>query len=96
MLCTLILNGQTEACVRFPGLPATSTRSSPSASTPANPSTSRKKKAIYMGSFDRPAPGWHFLTDHDGNAKRLAELVGFHYRYDPRRSSTLTPRLSWS
>ena len=42
----------------------------------------RKKKAIYLSSFDRPAPGWHFLSDHDGNAKKLAEQIGFNYRYD--------------
>ncbi len=35
-----------------------------------------------MASYERPAPGWHFLTDHQGNAKRLSELVGFKYRYD--------------
>ena len=33
----------------------------------------RKKKASYMASFGKPTPGWHFLTDRDNNAKRLAE-----------------------
>ena len=32
----------------------------------------RKKKETYWA-YGRPAPGWHFLTDHHGNAKRLAE-----------------------
>ncbi|HEV8491731.1 MAG TPA: hypothetical protein VGR76_05645 [Candidatus Angelobacter sp.] len=45
----------------------------------------QKKKAVYMGSFDRPAPGWHFLADHDGNVQRLAKQVGFNYKYDPRQ-----------
>jgi protein SCO1/2 len=37
-------------------------------------------------SYGRPeaASGWHFLTDYQGNSKRLAEQVGFNYRWDPK------------
>ena len=45
----------------------------------------RKKKETYLDAYGRPAPGWHFLTDYHGNAKRLAEEIGFHYRYDAKQ-----------
>jgi protein SCO1/2 len=45
----------------------------------------RQKKAQHLAAYGRPAPGWHFLTDYAGNSKRLADQVGFHYRYDPRQ-----------
>jgi protein SCO1/2 len=38
---------------------------------------------MHVNSFGRPAPGWHFLTDHEDNAKKLAQQAGFYYRYDP-------------
>ena len=92
MLCNLILNGQTDAMHEIPGLPATSTKWSRSASIRSETfDLARKKKAIYLGSFGRPAPGWHFLADHDGNAKRLAEQVGFTTATTRGRSSSRTP-----
>ncbi len=85
MLCTLILNGQTQAMREVPGTPG---RDYEVVSISIDPreafDTARKKKAIYMGSLERPGASWHFLTDKDGNAKRLAEEIGFHYRYDER------------
>jgi protein SCO1/2 len=85
MLCTLVLNGQTEAMRAIPWTPGHEYEVVTVSIDPRESfDVSRKKKAIYMGSFDRSAPGWHFLVDHDGNAKKLAEMVGFHYRYDPR------------
>ena len=42
----------------------------------------RRRSAAVTG---KPAPGWHFLVDNDGNAKKLAEQIGFHYRYDPKQ-----------
>jgi protein SCO1/2 len=44
-----------------------------------------------MGSYDRPAPGWHFLVDKDDNAKKLAEQIGFHYRFDPLQQQYAHP-----
>ncbi len=49
------------------------------------PKLAGQKKRSYLGSYGRTAPGWHFLVDRDGNAKKLAEQVGFHYRYDERQ-----------
>ena len=85
MLCTLILNGQTEALRAIPWTPGKEYEVVTISIDPRESfDVAQKKKAVYMGSFERPAPGWHFLTDRDGNVKRLAKQVGFNYRYDPR------------
>ncbi len=85
-LCTLILNGQTAAMREL--LPWTPGKEYEVVTISIDPNESfdlaRKKKAIYLSSFDHPAPGWHFLCDRDGNAKKLAESIGFKYRWDER------------
>jgi protein SCO1 len=85
-LCTLILNGQTAAMREI--LPWTPGKEYEVVTISIDPNESfdlaRKKKAIYLSSFDHPAPGWHFLCDRDGNAKKLAEMIGFKYRWDER------------
>ena len=85
MLCNLILNGQTEAMREIPWTPGNEYEVVTISINPQEGfDVARKKKAIYLGSYDRPAPGWHFLADKDNNAKKLAEMAGFHYRYDPQ------------
>ena len=83
MLCNLILNAETATLREIPWTPG---KEFEVVTISIDPNESfdlaRKKKAVYLGSYNRPAPGWHFLCDHEGNAKRLAELIGFHYRYD--------------
>lgn len=85
MLCTLVLNGQTEALRAIPWTPGKEYEVVTISIDPSdNFDTARKKKALYLASYDHPADGWHFLVDKDGNAKKLAEMVGFRYRYDDR------------
>ncbi|HVO96687.1 MAG TPA: SCO family protein [Bryobacteraceae bacterium] len=85
-LCTLVLNGQTQAMREI--LPWTPGSEYEIVTISIDPQESfdlaRKKKALYTSSFDHPAPGWHFLCDRDGNAKKLAELIGYKYRWDER------------
>src|SRR5579862_7855040 len=86
MLCNLILNGQTAAMREIKWTPGEEYEVVTISIDPQESfDLARKKKAVYLGSFDRPAPGWHFLCDNDGNAKKLAEQLGFHYRYDARQ-----------
>jgi protein SCO1 len=85
MLCNLLLNGQTEAMREIPWTPGNEYEVVTISINPEEGfDIAREKKAIYMGSYDRPAPGWHFLVDKDNNAKKLAEMAGYHYRYDPQ------------
>ena len=84
-LCTLILNRQVEIMKEMPWTPGNQYEVVTISIDPREtPEIARQKKASYLASYGRPADGWHFLTDRDDNAKRLAELIGYHYRWDPR------------
>ncbi len=84
-LCTLILNRQVEIMKQMPWTPGNQYEIVTISIDPREtPEDARKKKASYLASYGKPADGWHFLTDRDNNAKRLAELIGYHYRWDPR------------
>jgi protein SCO1/2 len=43
------------------------------------------KKANYVEKYQRTGAvqGWHFLTGEESQIKQLAEIAGFHYKYDP-------------
>jgi protein SCO1 len=43
------------------------------------------KKANYLEKYNRGGAkeGWHFLTGDEASIKKLADTVGFHYKYDP-------------
>ncbi len=86
MLCTLVLNGQTAALKEIPG---TAGKDFEVVTISIDPTETfglaQQKRAAYLEQYGRPTNGWHFLVDHEGNAKRLADQVGFHYRYDPEQ-----------
>jgi len=82
MLCNLVLNAQTKTLRQIPWTPGEEFEVVTISIDPTeNFGLARKKKALYLGHYERPAPGWHFLTDNEGHAKKLAEQIGFHYRY---------------
>jgi protein SCO1 len=84
-LCSLILNRQVELMRQMPGTPGTDYEVVTISIDPRDtPEIAQQKKASYLATYGKPAPGWHFLTDREDNAKRLAELIGYHYRWDPR------------
>ncbi len=85
MLCTLVLNGQTEALRELAGTPGREFEVVTISIDPAETfDLAQKKRAAYLTSYGRETTGWHFLVDRDGNAKKLAEQVGFHYRWDEK------------
>jgi protein SCO1/2 len=51
------------------------------------PELAAAKKENYVLSYGRPgvASGWHFLTGEEANIRRLADSVGFHYRWEPEK-----------
>lgn len=83
MLCNLVLNGQTTALRELPWTPGEEFEVVTISIDPTETfALAQKKKALYLTNYERPAPGWHFLTDHQGNVKRLADQIGFNYKYD--------------
>ncbi len=86
MLCNLILNGQVDAMKELTWNPGVNYEVVTISFDPQDTfDVARHKKETYLDTYGRPAPGWHFLTDYHGNAKRLAEEIGYHYRYDARQ-----------
>ncbi|MCB1054877.1 MAG: SCO family protein [Acidobacteria bacterium] len=49
------------------------------------PELAATTKASTIERYGHPetADGWHFLTGDEDQIRRLADAVGFHYRYDP-------------
>ena len=91
-LCTLILNAQVQVMRDIEWTPGNQYEIVTISIDPREAfDKARKKKAMYLSTFDRPAPGWHFLTDEKGNAARLAKQVGFNYRYDARSEQYAHP-----
>ncbi len=83
MLCNLVLNSQTSAMREIPWTPGNEYEVVTISIDPTETfELARAKKATYLASFERPTSGWHFLTDNQGNVKKLADQVGFGYTYD--------------
>ena len=87
MLCNLVLNAQANVMRE---LAWTAGKEFDVVTISIDPAEgfnlAQAKKKWYVQSYGRPeaASGWHFLTDYQGNSKRLAEQVGFNYRWDPK------------
>ncbi len=83
MLCNLVLNGQTQTLRSSDWTPGKEYEVVTISIDPTETfDLAQKKKAATLASYGREAPGWHFLTDHQGNVKKLAAQVGFGYRFD--------------
>jgi protein SCO1 len=50
------------------------------------PELAAKEKKLYVSIYGDPgaAAGWHFLTGQTPDIKRVADAVGFHYKYIPQ------------
>jgi protein SCO1 len=83
MLCNLVLNGQTDAMRKIPWEPgADYTVLTISIDPTETAQLAREKRAVYLNNYGKAAPGWHFFSDDNGNVKKLADQIGFKYKYD--------------
>jgi protein SCO1/2 len=83
MLCNLVLNAQTGTLREIPWTPGREFEIVTISIDPAETfDLAARKRQTYLAGYERPAPGWHFLADHQGNARKLADQVGFRYRWD--------------
>jgi len=50
------------------------------------PEVAKAKKASYLKEYNRPGAedGWHFLTGQPDNIAKLAQTVGWKYRWEPK------------
>ena len=87
MLCNLVLNGQVGVLREIPWSAGNEFDIVTISIDPTeNWGLAARKKAYYVETYGKPmaSQGWHFLTDSKGNVKRLAEQIGFSYRWDDR------------
>lgn len=49
------------------------------------PAIARERRGRVLAAYNRPsgARGWHFLTGTEAQIRRVADAVGFQYRYEP-------------
>ncbi|MBC7924311.1 MAG: SCO family protein [Bryobacteraceae bacterium] len=87
MLCNLVLNAQTSV---LKDLAWSAGNEFEIVTISIDPKEgfdlAKSKKKWYLDNYGRPqaSAGWHFLTDYQGNSKRIADQVGFNYRLDPK------------
>jgi protein SCO1/2 len=86
MLCNLVMNGQVKALRDIPWTPGSEFEVVTISIDPEETfNLAQAKKAAYLAAYEKPAPGWHFLSDQNGNVKKLADQLGFRYRYDAKQ-----------
>lgn len=89
MLCNRLLNGQVDALSKIPWTPGDKYEVVTISINPGETfDLAAAKKKTYLAAFDKDraafAAHWHFLSDYADNSKKLADQIGFHYRWDPR------------
>jgi protein SCO1/2 len=92
MLCNIVLNAQVQAMRKLDWTPGDQYDVVTVSIDPTeNYGLAREKRAAYLESYERPAPGWHFLADNEGHARQLARQVGFGYRFDAQSGQFAHP-----
>ena len=84
-LCNFHLNGVTEALKNIPWTPGQEFEQVAISMDPQETAeVAGPKKAAYVQAYGRlqSINGWHFLTGKEQNIKKIAEQIGFRYRWD--------------
>jgi protein SCO1/2 len=88
MLCNLILNAQTSTLREVPWVPGKDFQIVTISIDPRDtPEIASGKRAAYLENYGKTVEpgGWRFLTDYNGNVQKLADQVGFRYRWDEKQ-----------
>lgn len=86
MLCSLELNALVEGMKQLEWSAGEEFRILTVSLDPKeSPGVASRTKQRYIKKYDRAsaADGWHFLTGKEANIRRLADAIGFRYRYNP-------------
>ena len=85
-LCNFMLNGLVQSLKELSWTPGQQFEIVTVSINPnETPDLAQAKKDSYFKVYQRPqaAKGWHFLTGDEDQIKKLADHIGFRYRYDP-------------
>jgi len=94
MLCGLQLNGLVDGLGGLDWTPGDQFEIVTISINPLEtPTLAKLKKQNYIKHYGRPkaATGWHFLTGRESDIRRVADTVGFGYRYDPEAKQYAHP-----
>jgi len=94
MLCGLQLNGLVDGLEGLDWTPGQEFEIVTISINPLEtPTLAKLKKQNYIKHYGRPqaASGWHFLTGREADIRRVADTVGFGYRYDPEAKQYAHP-----
>ena len=88
LLCNITLNRLISSLQALPWTPGTGYRIVTfSIDAREGPELAKAKKISYLKELSRPGAetGWHFLTSSADTIRKLTDVIGFGYRYDPDR-----------
>lgn len=88
MLCGLVLQGLLEGLREVPATVGESFNVITISIDPLEtPTLAKLKKQSYLAEYGRPgaASGWHFLTGEESNIRKVADSVGFYYKWNKER-----------
>lgn len=93
MLCNEVLTGLVEGLARVdPAVGEGFRVVAVSIDAREGPELAAGKRAAYVGQYARAdGGGWHFLTGSEASIRRVADAVGFRFRYDPRTDQFAHP-----
>jgi protein SCO1/2 len=87
MLCNLILNGVIESLQQMEMTPGKEFELVTISFDPLETHTlAQHKKQNYIKEYGKPeaASGWHFLTGRESNIRKVADAIGFKYKYNEK------------
>lgn len=83
-LCTFVLNGLTDSLKGLDWVPGEKFEILTVSIDPREkPGLAKAKKGAYLANLGKPeaAAGWHFLTGDEDSIRKLADSVGFGYKW---------------
>jgi protein SCO1 len=87
MLCNLVMSGMLKSMKQLPWVPGNEYEVvTIDIDHREGPELASAKKANHISELNKPGSekGWHFLTGKEEQIKRVADAVGFQFKYDPR------------
>lgn len=97
MLCGMVLQGVVRSLKGLPYTPGTDIEViSVSFNEKEQPELAKAKKESILQEYARPGAdvGWHVLVDNQGNVKKLADQIGFSYKWDPESQQFAHPSVT--
>ena len=97
MLCSMVLQGVVQSLKQVPYVPGQEIEVVTISFDPKeNSALAAAKKTTIMQEYARPGAdkGWHVLVDKDGNAKKLADQVGFRFKWDDETKQFAHPSVT--